>query len=144
VAGGVRVTAPMGKDEPVAWIVPAWDASRTIGRLKSYTKYDILCPMPRARLLLHRKRHYDDGAISEVKLWLLSQPVPGSMHPFKYSLFYGHPGRRAVAYDNERGKGDHRHKDEVETQYAFESLDKLLEDFEADVEALRREEGEDG
>ena len=35
-------------------------------------------------------------------------------------------------------------KDEVETQYAFESLDKLLEDFEADVEALRREEGEGG
>jgi Family of unknown function (DUF6516) len=93
----------------------------------------------RAILLLHRKRHYDDGAVSEVKLWLVPEPVPGSAHGFKYSLFYGYPGRRAVAYDNERGKGDHRHRDYREEPYRFESLDKLLADFEADVAALRAE-----
>jgi hypothetical protein len=42
--------------------------------------------MPKAVLLLHRRRYYDDGAISEVKLWLLAAPVPGSMHRFKYTL----------------------------------------------------------
>nr|WP_294508016.1 DUF6516 family protein [uncultured Rhodopila sp.] len=97
--------------------------------------------MAKAVLLLHRRRYYDDGAISELKLWLLPKPVPGSAHRFKYSLFYGYPGRRAVAYDNERGKGDHRHLDAMETPYIFQSLDKLLVDFQADVDALRAKEG---
>jgi Family of unknown function (DUF6516) len=96
--------------------------------------------VPKAVLLLHRRRYYDDGAISEVKLWLVPEAVPGSAHPFKYSLFYGYPGRRAVGYDNERGKGDHRHLDHLESIYEFISLDTLLADFEADVDALRREE----
>jgi hypothetical protein len=104
--------------------------------------------MLQAALLLHVRRHYDDGAISEVRLWLLPEPVLGSKHRFKYSLFYGYPGRRAVGYDNERGKGDHRHRDGSETPYRFTDLDTLLADFEADVEALRREqaanEGKDG
>jgi hypothetical protein len=71
------------------------------------------------------------------------KPVPGSAHRFKYSLFYGYPGRRAVAYDNERGKGDHRHRDSVEEPYVFKSLDKLIADFEADVAALRAGKGND-
>jgi hypothetical protein len=93
--------------------------------------------MPKAVLLLHRRRHFGGGAISEIKL--LPQPVSGSAHRFKYSLFYGYPGRRAVGYDNERGKGDHRHRDGVETHYPS---DQLLADFEADVAALQSEEGE--
>jgi hypothetical protein len=48
------------------------------------------------------------------------------------------------AVDNERGKGDHRHRDDMETPYRFISLDKLLADFEADVEAFRHEESENG
>ncbi len=100
--------------------------------------------MPKAILLLHRRRYYDDGAISEVKLWSVPQPVPESAHRFKYSLFYGYPGRRTIGYDNERGKGDHRHVDEVEYIYKFTSLDALLADFEADVTLLRREERGDG
>lgn len=100
--------------------------------------------MPKAALLLHRKRYYDDGAVSEIRLWRLPGPVPGSAHLFKYSLFYGYPGRRAVAYDNERGKGDHRHLDGEEVAYDFTSLDQLLTDFEADVDVLRaREIGSD-
>ena len=91
----------------------------------------------KAKLLLHRKRYFDDGAISEIKLWSVEEPVLGSAHRFKYSLFYGYPCRRAVAYDNERGKGDHRHRDAVEEPYMFESLDQLIADFEADVAALR-------
>jgi hypothetical protein len=98
--------------------------------------------MPKAVLLLHRQRYYDDGVISEMKLWLLPEPVPGSVHRFKYSLFYGYPGRRAVGYDNERGKGDHRHRDRAETAYRFTSLDQLLADFEAGVKLLRSEQGE--
>jgi hypothetical protein len=99
---------------------------------------------PKAILLLRRKRYYDDGAISEVVLWRVPEAVPGSGHWLKYRLFYGYPGRRAVAYDNERGKGDHRHRNGHQEPYLFMSLDKLLADFEADVAALRAEEGNNG
>jgi hypothetical protein len=52
-------------------------------------------------------------------------------------------GSQAVGYDNERGKGDRGHLDHSETPYDFISLDKLLTDFEADVDALRRKEHDD-
>jgi hypothetical protein len=97
--------------------------------------------MLKAVLLLRRKRIYDNGAISEVVLWQLPEPVMGSLHPFKYRLFYGTAGRRAVGYDNERGKGDHRHLDGAEEPYTFVSLDKLLSDFESDVAVLQAREG---
>lgn len=54
-------------------------------------------------------------------------------------MFYGYPGERLVAYDNERGKGDHRHLKDEETPYHFVSLERLLADFRADVEAVRGE-----
>lgn len=51
----------------------------------------------------------------------------------KYRLFYGRPGERIVCYDNERGKGGHKHVCGVETPYHFKSVDQLIEDFENDV-----------
>ncbi|WP_306120510.1 MULTISPECIES: DUF6516 family protein [unclassified Roseitalea] len=54
-------------------------------------------------------------------------------HGFKYSLFFGRPGERIVGYDNERGKGDHRHYGPVEEPYRFVSIDRLITDFENDV-----------
>ncbi len=89
--------------------------------------------MPKAVLLLRRKRIYDDGALSEVVLWQLPGPVLGSTHLFKYRLFYGTARRQAVGYDNERGKGDHRHHHGIETPYNFVSIERLIADFEADV-----------
>jgi len=93
--------------------------------------------MPAADLLFHSKRVYDDGAIVELKIWLVDRPVRGSGHRFKYSLFYGEGGARVVGYDNERGKGDHRHYGDREETYAFKSVDELVADFEADVEKIR-------
>ncbi|MDP2810929.1 MAG: DUF6516 family protein [Rhodocyclaceae bacterium] len=40
---------------------------------------------------------------------------------------------KEVRYDNERGKGDHRHAGGVEAAYDFTSLEDLLADFERDV-----------
>jgi len=51
----------------------------------------------------------------------------------------GRPGTREVGYDNERGKGDHRHFMGTETIYEFSSLTQLIEDFWADVRSLRGE-----
>lgn len=44
--------------------------------------------MPKATLILHRKRVFDDGSVSEMKLWLVPGPVRGSRHFFRHSLFY--------------------------------------------------------
>ena len=63
--------------------------------------------------------------------------VPPSSHGLKYSLSYGRAGLRIVGYDNERGKGDHRHYRGREGSYRFVSIAKLPADFKADVEALR-------
>lgn len=80
-----------------------------------------------------------DGAIVQIRVWELVAPVPPSRHRFKYSLYYGKGTERLVGYDNERGKGDHKHVDGVELPYAFVDIDTLFADFLADVEALRGE-----
>lgn len=91
----------------------------------------------KARLIFHGRRLFDDGAIMEMRIWQVPEPVLASRHRLKYSLFYGVPGRRLVGYDNERGKGDHKHLGEVETSYDFVSVEKLVADFLGDVEKLR-------
>ena len=87
----------------------------------------------KAKLLAHSKEVRDDGAIVEIVIWELRQPVPPCTHPFKYRLFYGWPGRTLVRYDNERGKGDHRHVGGGEHAYTFVSIEQLLDDFEQDM-----------
>jgi hypothetical protein len=91
----------------------------------------------KAELLFQQRIDYDDGAIVEMVLWRVSEPVLPSKHRLKYSLFYGYPGVREVAYDNERGKGDHRHFQGVETTYVFRNVERLISDFWADVRRLR-------
>jgi hypothetical protein len=90
-----------------------------------------------AALIYRHRLDFDDGAILEIVVWRLPTPVDGCSHPFKYRLFYGYPGQRLVGYDNERPKGDHRHRDDTETGYAFESPEKLIDDFLRDVEDRR-------
>jgi hypothetical protein len=91
----------------------------------------------KARLLYSFKQSYDDGAALEMVIWEVPRPVAGSAHPCKYRLYYGYPGRRVVGYDNETGKGDHRHLEGEETDYAFTSVERLVEDFLADVNTRR-------
>jgi hypothetical protein len=93
--------------------------------------------MAKAVLLLHRKRIYDDGGILEMKLWRVPTEVPGSEHQLKYSLYYGEVGRRLVGYDNERGKGDHRHYADREHRYVFTDVQRLVTDFLSDVQRVR-------
>ncbi len=100
--------------------------------------------MPKARLILHRKRLFDDRSISEMTLWQVQSPVRGSAHRFKYSLFYGRPGERRIGYDNEPGKGDHRHYLGVEADYAFSTPEQLMADFLADVAAERKRRADEG
>jgi hypothetical protein len=91
----------------------------------------------KAELLFHQRIDYDDGAIVEMVIWRVPSSVPPSPHGLKYSLFYGRPGVREVGYDNERGKGDHRHFGGDETSYTFTSVEQLMADFWSDVRGLR-------
>jgi len=90
-----------------------------------------------AVLLAHAKEFRDDGSIVEIVVWELPEPLPPSAHRYKYRLYYGSSGTSRVRYDNERGKGDHRHIGEGEECYVFSTLEQLLEDFRRDVENWR-------
>jgi Family of unknown function (DUF6516) len=61
--------------------------------------------------------------------------VPGSAHDLKYSLALVAARRCVLRYDNEAGKGDHRHvEDGSEVPYAFRDPDTLTADFWLEVE----------
>lgn len=87
--------------------------------------------------IFYDRKDYPDGAIAELIIWRVPGPVPGSLHSLKYRLFYGYPGERLVGYDNERGKGDHRHIEGREEPYDFSTVEALIVDFVADVRKLR-------
>lgn len=93
----------------------------------------------KAVLAFYDKQVLPDGAIIEMKIWQLPRPIRGSAHKLKYSLFYGFPGDRLVGYDNEPGKGDHRHFKGEEGVYLFSTVENLMVDFLADVRRLRGE-----
>lgn len=87
----------------------------------------------RAVLLFQEKRTEASGAILEMTIWRVPAPVPPSTHGLKYSLFYGRAGQRIIAFDNERGKGDHMHIDGEERPYQFTTVEQLVGDFLAAV-----------
>lgn len=90
--------------------------------------------MPKAKLLFRYKRPLHGGMIVEVVVWSLPEPLPGSSHLFKYRLYYGlADGTSLIRYDNERGKGDHRHIHGQEQTYQFKDVDTLQADFHADI-----------
>ncbi len=86
-----------------------------------------------AKPLVFLKRQNADGTIVDIKIWQLPGVTNERPHGLKYSLFYGRPGQRIVGYDNEAGKGDHRHYGEHELPYVFVTMERLLQDFFADV-----------
>ncbi len=44
-----------------------------------------------------------------------------------------------IRYDNEAGKGDHRHFGSEENVYTFQTPEKLIADFERDMRRWNRE-----
>ena len=70
----------------------------------------------------------------EIAIWSVPHPVPPSEHGFKYRLVFVRGGQRVVGYDNERGKGDHRHLRDTQVPYKFRDVSTLLQDFMIDVE----------
>ncbi len=90
-----------------------------------------------SELLFRDKYIYADGAIREMVIWRLPDLDTERLHGLKYRLFYGYPNQNLIRYDNERGKGDHRHRGDLEERYNFISVEQLIQDFKADIECLR-------
>jgi len=88
----------------------------------------------RATAVARVKEVRDDGSIIEIVIWQLPEPVPPCTHRYKYRLFFGAAGVCHVRYDNERGKGDHRHLGNDEQDYVFTTIECLIDDFRNDVE----------
>lgn len=95
----------------------------------------------RALPLIRRRVVVAADAFVEVVVWRVQDPVPPSVHTFKYRLAYVVGGMCVLRYDNERGKGDHRHVDSGQSPYVFSTPEQLMVDFEADVARWNDEHG---
>ena len=89
--------------------------------------------------LVRTRVTFSETAFAELVLWQVPKPVAGSTHDIKYRLAYVVGGVCVVRYDNEVGKGDHRHFDGKESAYTFETPDKLVAAFQRDIARWNRE-----
>ena len=93
----------------------------------------------KAEPLLNERHQLGLDSFVELRVWRVPQPVKGSAHDLKYALAYVVDGVCVLRYDNEAGKGDHRHIGAAETAYAFTTPAVLLTDFWKDVDQWRPE-----
>jgi hypothetical protein len=93
----------------------------------------------KATLLVQRRIIYAENAFAALSLWSLPKPLPASHHAYKYRLAYVVKGRCVLRYDNETGKGDHRHIAGVEEIYHFTTPERLLADFRLAIERWNHE-----
>ena len=93
----------------------------------------------KAALVARTRIVYAENAFAELVLWKVPLPVSGSTHAFKYRLAYVVDGVCVVRYDNEVGKGDHRHFGDEESDYSFTTPDALVAAFELDIARWDRE-----
>jgi hypothetical protein len=93
-----------------------------------------------ARLLLRERRVVGEGQFAEVVIWDLTESVPGSSHDFKHRLAFIVDEICVIRFDNETGKGDHKHIGEEQVPYTFTSLAQLIADFWIAIEAWRPDE----
>lgn len=91
-----------------------------------------------AKLIRRDKITRPDGLVVEIVVWLVTPPVTGSAHSYKYRLYAGRGGETLVRYDNEAGKGDHKHlgREEREVPFSFVSMAQTLRDFLMEVETF--------
>jgi hypothetical protein len=91
----------------------------------------------KAELLIRQRTRLADGMFVETVIWRVPEPVHGSAHGFKYRLALVVEGECVLRYDNEAGKGDHKHLCRVELTYRFRGLDELVDDFWRDVQGWK-------
>ena len=92
----------------------------------------------KAELLMRERLILSSRAFVEIVIWKLPQSLPYSRHVFKYRLAYIANQRCVLRFDNEAGKGDHKHLNETEIPYFFSNLEALQADFWAEVNKRRK------
>ncbi len=69
-------------------------------------------------------------------VWQLPTTSAERPHGLKYRLHCSRGKECVVRYDNEAGKGDHIHRGEQEIPYRFDSVEKLVAEFQHDCARL--------
>jgi hypothetical protein len=92
----------------------------------------------KAERLLDERYLLDEDTFAEIVIWRLPDGPRGSTHRYKYRLALVENGTCTLRYDNEAGKGDHRHIGSREESYIFTSPEELLNDFWSDVDERKR------
>ena len=87
--------------------------------------------------MLDERDLLSENAFVEIVVWRLSSPLSGSRHTFKYRLALIVKGVCVLRYDNESGKGNHKHIGEEEIPYVFTTPETLLDDFWTEVDNWR-------
>lgn len=83
--------------------------------------------------LINKRIWTKPDAFAEVVVWHLAKPLMRSNHSYKYRLAYIARSQCVLRYDNELGKGDHRHYGKIQSAYSFSSIQQLMSDFAADI-----------
>jgi hypothetical protein len=91
----------------------------------------------KTRLLLKERFLLAEDRFAEFVVWSVPKPISGSKHFFRYRLAYVVNEICVLRYDNEAGKGDHKHIGDAEFAYDFTTPEKLLADFRQDIENWR-------
>jgi hypothetical protein len=91
----------------------------------------------KALLLLDERHVVAENAFVELVVWRLGKRPSGGRHDLKYRLALVVDGRCVLRYDNESGKGDHRHIGKKELPYVFTTPQRLLDEFWSEVDQWR-------
>lgn len=75
------------------------------------------------------RRRLSERVLIQVAIWRLPGSLPGSVHYFKYRLALVVDDVCVMRIDNEAGKGDHKHVDDLEFPYDFAGIAELRRDF---------------
>jgi hypothetical protein len=85
-----------------------------------------------AKSILATKVVLHNAVIVEMKIWEVPKDERFPQG-YKYSLFAVMNGQVLVGYDNHHPKGHHRHIEDKELPYPFNTLESLKSDFKADL-----------
>lgn len=93
--------------------------------------------MAKAKAILQEKTTDEHGNLRELVIWRVrpSRQIPEGLR-YRLALVRSVEQAPVVLYDNHHPKGYHRHVAGIEEPYAFVSFERLLADFQADIERV--------
>jgi hypothetical protein len=92
-----------------------------------------------SQLIYQDKIQLTNTEFMQMVIWHVEPPVNGSTHNYKYRFAYVKAGICLLRYDNEAGKGDHKHVGDKQQPITFTHLTALQRSFFNEVARLRGE-----